>query len=255
MRKMSFGRFFLPLVLCIQMEGLKENKDKYAIVESYYILAQAYGHVPDLYVMWMLHLCEAHQEMRQWAEAAQCAVSVAGVVVRVSEGKDEWGKEHLDVPINFCTTFRAEAKANCVLDVPIISSHSMLFQGLPVTMRCGGRNTCMPCATSRAKFSVAMHVLLTCVPSFPVHLIPFQGLLASGHDAVWGEEHLDVLWRICPLARLQWRAKALSRTHRKNNFGATTVSVDAALKYLQVSGLLRALKPKTWRAASTVLRY
>ena len=76
----------VPVPFVFQMEGLKENKDKYAIVESYYILAQAYGHVPDLYVMWMLHLCEAHQEMRQWAEAAQCAVSVAGVVVRVSEG-------------------------------------------------------------------------------------------------------------------------------------------------------------------------
>ncbi|CAI7790667.1 unnamed protein product, partial [Closterium sp. NIES-54] len=64
------------------MEGLKTSNDRYAIVESYYILAQAYGHVPDLYIMWMLHLCEAHQEMSQWAEAAQCAVSVAGVVIR-----------------------------------------------------------------------------------------------------------------------------------------------------------------------------
>ncbi|CAI7865105.1 unnamed protein product [Closterium sp. NIES-54] len=67
------------------MEGLKTSNDRYAIVESYYILAQAYGHVPDLYIMWMLHLCEAHQEMSQWAEAAQCAVSVAGVVIRVSD--------------------------------------------------------------------------------------------------------------------------------------------------------------------------
>ena len=85
------------------------------------------------------------------------------------------------------------------------------------------------------------HVILTYLPSFPLHPISFQGLLASGHDAVWGEEHLDVLWRICPLARLQWRAKALSRSHRKNNFGATTVSVDAALKYLQVKAGFRRL--------------
>lgn len=64
--------------------------------------------------------------------------------------------------------------------------------------------------------------------------LPLQGLLASGQDLVWAEDHLDVLWRICPLARLQWRAKALPRTAKKTNFGATTVSVDAALKYLQV---------------------
>jgi hypothetical protein len=33
--------------------------------------------------MWLLHLCDAHQEMQSWAEAAQCAVAVAGVVMQV----------------------------------------------------------------------------------------------------------------------------------------------------------------------------
>ena len=84
------------------------------------------------------------------------------------------------------------------------------------------------------KLSQSLTSLCVFTP-LPSRAISFQGLLASGHDAVWGEEHLDVLWRICPLARLQWRAKALSRSHRRNNFGATTVSVDAALKYLQVT--------------------
>ena len=34
--------------------------------------------------MWSLHLCDAHQEMQSCAEAAQCAVAVAGVIMQVS---------------------------------------------------------------------------------------------------------------------------------------------------------------------------
>ncbi|CAI5464241.1 unnamed protein product, partial [Closterium sp. Yama58-4] len=120
------------------MEGLKTSNDKYAIVESYYILAQAYGHVPDLYIMWMLHLCDAHQEMNQWAEAAQCAVSVAGIVIR--------------------------------------------------------------------------------------------GLQIASQEPVWDEEHLEVLWSICPLARHQWRARAFSS---QSGFGAARVTVEGAVQHVQ----------------------
>ncbi|CAI5983029.1 unnamed protein product [Closterium sp. NIES-64] len=120
------------------MEGLKTSNDKYAIVESYYILAQAYGHVPDLYIMWMLHLCDAHQEMNQWAEAAQCAVSVAGIVIR--------------------------------------------------------------------------------------------GLQIASEEPVWDEEHLEVLWSICPLARHQWRARAFSS---QSGFGAARVTVEGAVQHVQ----------------------
>ncbi|CAI5521433.1 unnamed protein product [Closterium sp. Naga37s-1] len=119
------------------MEGLKTSNDKYAIVESYYILAQAYGHVPDLYIMWMLHLCDAHQEMNQWAEAAQCAVSVAGIVIR--------------------------------------------------------------------------------------------GLQIASEEPVWDEEHLEVLWSICPLARHQWRARAFSS---QSGFGAARVTVEGAVQHV-----------------------
>ncbi|GJP50031.1 hypothetical protein CLOM_g9183 [Closterium sp. NIES-68] len=122
------------------MEGLKTSNDKYAIVESYYILAQAYGHVPDLYIMWMLHLCDAHQEMNQWAEAAQCAVSVAGIVIR--------------------------------------------------------------------------------------------GLQIASQELVWDEEHLEVLWSICPLARHQWRARAFSS---QSEFGASSLTVEGAVKHLQMA--------------------
>ena len=57
--------------------------DRYAASESFYKLAMAFAPVPDLHIMWLLHLCDAHQEMQSWAEAAQCAVDVAGVVMQV----------------------------------------------------------------------------------------------------------------------------------------------------------------------------
>lgn len=57
--------------------------DRYASAESFHKLAMAYAPVPDLHIMWLLHLCDAHQEMQSWAEAAQCAVAVAGVIMQV----------------------------------------------------------------------------------------------------------------------------------------------------------------------------
>jgi hypothetical protein len=57
--------------------------DRYAAAEGFYKLAMAYAPVPDLHIMWLLHLCDAHQEMQSWAEAAQCAVAVAGVIMQV----------------------------------------------------------------------------------------------------------------------------------------------------------------------------
>lgn len=57
--------------------------DRYAAAESFYKLAMAFAPVSDLHIMWLLHLCDAHQEMQSWAEAAQCAVAVAGVVMQV----------------------------------------------------------------------------------------------------------------------------------------------------------------------------
>ena len=66
------------------MQASATTIDRYAAAESYYKLAMAFAPVPDLHIMWLLHLCDAHQEMQSWAEAAQCAVAVAGVVMQVS---------------------------------------------------------------------------------------------------------------------------------------------------------------------------
>jgi len=57
--------------------------DKYATAEAYYGLARAYSNVPDLHIMWLLYLCEVHQGNQSYAEAAQCAVAVAGVIMQV----------------------------------------------------------------------------------------------------------------------------------------------------------------------------
>lgn len=59
------------------------STDRYAAAESFHKLAMAFVPVPDLHIMWLLHLCDAHQEMQSWAEAAECAVAVAGVVMQV----------------------------------------------------------------------------------------------------------------------------------------------------------------------------
>ncbi|XP_042385230.1 guanine nucleotide exchange factor SPIKE 1-like [Zingiber officinale] len=71
--------------------------DRYAAAESYHKLAMAYASVPDLHIMWLLHLCDAHQEMQSWAEAAQCAVAVASVILQALVGRNDavWNREHV----------------------------------------------------------------------------------------------------------------------------------------------------------------
>lgn len=80
------------------------NIDRYAAAESFYKLAVAFAPVPDLHIMWLLHLCDAHQEMQSWAEAAQCAVAVAGVVMQalVSRNDGVWSKEHVAALRKIC---------------------------------------------------------------------------------------------------------------------------------------------------------
>ncbi|XP_057477966.1 guanine nucleotide exchange factor SPIKE 1 [Actinidia eriantha] len=80
------------------------NMDRYAAAESFYKLAMAFAPVPDLHIMWLLHLCDAHQEMQSWAEAAQCAVAVAGVVMQalVSRNDGVWSRDHVTALRKIC---------------------------------------------------------------------------------------------------------------------------------------------------------
>ncbi|XP_024370509.1 guanine nucleotide exchange factor SPIKE 1 [Physcomitrium patens] len=80
------------------------SADKYATAEAYYGLARAYSHVPDLHIMWLLYLCEVHQGNQSYAEAAQCAVAVAGVIMQAIVGKGDpmWGKEHVEALRKIC---------------------------------------------------------------------------------------------------------------------------------------------------------
>ncbi|KAL9243906.1 hypothetical protein vseg_017743 [Gypsophila vaccaria] len=86
------------------LQGPVMNIDRYAAAESFYKLAVAYAPVPDLHIMWLLHLCDAHQEMQSWAEAAQCAVAVAGVVMQalVCRNDGVWGKDHVSALRKIC---------------------------------------------------------------------------------------------------------------------------------------------------------
>uniref|UniRef100_A0A1D1YUR9 Dedicator of cytokinesis protein 11 n=1 Tax=Anthurium amnicola TaxID=1678845 RepID=A0A1D1YUR9_9ARAE len=78
--------------------------DRYAAAESFYRLAMAYASVPDLHIMWLLHLCDAHQEMQSWAEAAQCAVAVAGVILQALVGRNDavWSRDHVAALRKIC---------------------------------------------------------------------------------------------------------------------------------------------------------
>ncbi|XP_011000675.1 PREDICTED: dedicator of cytokinesis protein 7 isoform X3 [Populus euphratica] len=79
------------------LQGSVMTVDRYAAAESFYKLAMAFAPVPDLHIMWLLHLCDAHQEMQSWAEAAQCAVAVAGVVMQALVARNDgvWSKDHV----------------------------------------------------------------------------------------------------------------------------------------------------------------
>ncbi|KAL2934079.1 Guanine nucleotide exchange factor SPIKE 1 [Bienertia sinuspersici] len=103
---------FMPEVIPFAWQGPVMNVDRYAAAESFYKLAVAFAPVPDLHIMWLLHLCDAHQEMQSWAEAAQCAVAVAGVVMQlvilrllqalVSRNDGVWSKEHVAALRKIC---------------------------------------------------------------------------------------------------------------------------------------------------------
>ncbi|CAA0806962.1 Guanine nucleotide exchange factor SPIKE 1, partial [Striga hermonthica] len=84
--------------------------DRYAAAESFYKLAMAFAPVPDLHIMWLLHLCDAHQEMQSWAEAAQCAVAVAGVVMQalVTRNDGVWSCEHVNALRKICPVVSGE---------------------------------------------------------------------------------------------------------------------------------------------------
>ncbi|KAA8534720.1 hypothetical protein F0562_029838 [Nyssa sinensis] len=84
--------------------------DRYAAAESFYKLATAFAPVPDLHIMWLLHLCDAHQEMQSWAEAAQCAVAVAGVVMQalVSRNDGVWSSDHVTALRKICPMVSSE---------------------------------------------------------------------------------------------------------------------------------------------------
>ncbi|XWS23297.1 hypothetical protein CRYUN_Cryun29cG0109600 [Craigia yunnanensis] len=86
------------------------SMDRYAAAESFYKLAMAFAPVPDLHIMWLLHLCDAHQEMQSSAEAAQCAMAVAGVVMQALVARNDgvWSKNHVTSLCKICPMVSSE---------------------------------------------------------------------------------------------------------------------------------------------------
>ncbi|GMN53748.1 hypothetical protein TIFTF001_022879 [Ficus carica] len=90
--------------------GSLMTMDRYAAAEGFHKLAMAFAPVPDLHIMWLLHLCDAHQEMQSWAEAAQCAVAVAGVVMQALVARNDgvWSKDHITALRKICPMVSSE---------------------------------------------------------------------------------------------------------------------------------------------------
>eukprot|EP00271_Cylindrocystis_brebissonii_P021286 TRINITY_DN7505_c0_g2_i1.p1 TRINITY_DN7505_c0_g2~~TRINITY_DN7505_c0_g2_i1.p1 ORF type:complete len:650 (+),score=124.04 TRINITY_DN7505_c0_g2_i1:269-1951(+) len=86
--------------------GVAQSPDRCAVVESYSGLARAYRPVPALHLMWLLQLCEAHQEDGAWAEAAQCAAAVAAVVIEalITNHQSAWTTLHLNRLRRVCSS-------------------------------------------------------------------------------------------------------------------------------------------------------
>ncbi|XP_020585015.1 guanine nucleotide exchange factor SPIKE 1, partial [Phalaenopsis equestris] len=87
--------------------------DRYAAAESFYKLAMAYAPVPDLHIVWLLNLCDLHQEMQSWAEAAQCAVAVAGVIMQALVGRNDavWTIDHVVALQKICPIVSSDVTA------------------------------------------------------------------------------------------------------------------------------------------------
>jgi dedicator of cytokinesis protein 6/7/8 len=145
--------------------------DRYAAAEGFYKLAMAYAPVPDLHIMWLLHLCDAHQEMQSWAEAAQCAVAVAGVIMQV----------------DFC-------------------SSSSFIPGV------------LKSAWGFVTFET------------------FLQALVGRNDAVWSKEHVASLCKICPVVSTDVSAETSAA--EVEGYGASKLTVDSAVKYLQLANKL-----------------
>ncbi|KAL6198828.1 hypothetical protein ACLB2K_028616 [Fragaria x ananassa] len=90
--------------------GSMMTMDRHAAAESFYKLAMAFAPVPDLHIMWLLHLCDAHQEMQSWAESAQCAVAVAGIVMQALVARNDgvWSKDHITALRKICPMVSSE---------------------------------------------------------------------------------------------------------------------------------------------------
>lgn len=87
--------------------------DRYAAAESFHRLAMAYAPVPDLHIVWLLNLCDLHQEMQSWAEAAQCAVAVAGVIMQALVARNDavWTGDHVASLQKICPMVRSDINA------------------------------------------------------------------------------------------------------------------------------------------------
>ncbi|GFQ00498.1 dedicator of cytokinesis protein 11 [Phtheirospermum japonicum] len=84
--------------------------NRYAAAESFYKLAMAFAPVPDLHIMWLLHLCDAHQEM-QSVRCCCCWCSDAGSIffqALVTRNDGVWSSDHVCALRKICPMVSGE---------------------------------------------------------------------------------------------------------------------------------------------------
>eukprot|EP00850_Spirogloea_muscicola_P015234 SM000115S23913 [mRNA] locus=s115:228492:237452:+ [translate_table: standard] len=84
------------------------STDSHLRLETLESLAMAYAHVPELHIMWLMHLSNWHIEASSWAEAGQCTLAIAGMMVLATVARKDspWDKFHVAVLELLCPSLQ-----------------------------------------------------------------------------------------------------------------------------------------------------
>eukprot|EP00850_Spirogloea_muscicola_P019338 SM000188S03833 [mRNA] locus=s188:199236:208245:- [translate_table: standard] len=84
------------------------STDSHLQLETLEALAMAYAHVPELHIMWLMHLSNRHIENSSWAEAGQCTLAIAGMMVLATVARKDspWDKTHVAILVLLCPSLQ-----------------------------------------------------------------------------------------------------------------------------------------------------
>ncbi|KAF3634557.1 hypothetical protein FXO38_25064 [Capsicum annuum] len=187
------------------------NKYRYVVVESFYKLVMAFSPVPDLHIMWLLHLCEANQEMQSWIKAAQCIVTVAGVVMQVASfggsniNLSAWEDKKNLSESKFCNLYYSYRALSSLLRPCVFSS-------------CCIKKYATKGVTGRKFYNLALNSMM----DTSLENSPFLESFVKGEDIVFKETELSPSKGTSEVARLypplyELALQALSQSGTEDN--------------------------------------